>query len=490
MNGQANLLIQNGTLVTASDTFQADVAIAGDKILAVGRNLSQQGLQDGAETLDASGLLVIPGGIDPHVHLQYAQGPHRVVSSDDWFTGTVAAAWGGTTTLVDFVEARPDETWMEAFESRLAEADRQAVIDYGFHMSFNRADERSRAEVGSVIEAGMPSFKIYMAYDNIRLTDAEMLQALEVLREQGGLPIVHAENHAVIMHQVARHLAAGHREPRWHPHTRPAAGEAEATQRALSLAEIVNLPMHIVHVSAARGLESIRRFRERGRPVTGEVCTQHLLLTDALYEQPAFEPAKYVMAPPLRAAADIEAMWEGLEYGSLDFVVTDHCPFTLAQKRGERRTPEFRRLPETTLNTPAEAPWSERFPSFNQIPGGAPGVETRLPLVYHFGVNQGRLSLNQFVNVTSTAAARLYGLYPQKGTIVPGADADLVLFDPKREVAISAATLHQNCDYTPYEGMQVKGWPRIVLSRGEVIVHDGAFVGSKGRGQYLRRRLV
>jgi dihydropyrimidinase len=490
MNGQANLLIQNGTLVTASDTFQADIAIAGDKILAIGQKLSQQGLPDGAETLDANGLLVIPGGIDPHVHLQYPQGPHRVVSSDDWFTGSVAAARGGTTTLVDFVEARPDETWMEAFESRLSEAGRQAVVDYGFHMSFNRADERSLAEVDSVIEAGMPSFKIYMAYDNIRLTDAEMLQALETLKEQGGLPIVHAENHDVIMHQVARHLAAGQREPRWHPHTRPAAGEAEATQRALALAEIVDLPMHIVHVSAARGLEIIRRFRERGRPVTGEVCTQHMLLTDALYEQPGFEPAKYVMAPPLRAAADNEAMWEGLADGSLDFVVTDHCPFTLAQKRGKRRTPEFRRLPETTLTTPFEAPWSDGLPPFNQIPGGAPGVETRLPLVYHFGVNQGRLSLNQFVTITSTAAARLYGLYPQKGTIVPGADADLVLFDPKHEVTISAETLHQNCDYTPYEGMQVKGWPRIVLSRGEVIVRDGMFVASEGRGQYLRRSLT
>jgi dihydropyrimidinase len=490
MNGQANLLIQNGTLVTASDTFQADIAIAGEKILAIGQELSPQGLPDGAEILDASGLLVIPGGIDAHVHLQYPQGAHRVVSSDDWFTGTVAAAWGGTTTLVDFVEAGPDETWLEAFENRLAEADRQAVIDYGFHMSFNRADERSLAEVGSVIEAGMPSFKIYMAYDNIRLTDAEMLKALEVLKEQGGLPIVHAENHDVILHQVARYLTAGRREPRWHPHTRPAAGETEATQRALSLAEIVDLPMHIVHVSAARGLEIISRFRQRGRPVSSEVCTQHMLLTDALYEQPGFEPAKYVMAPPLRTAGDIEAMWEGLEDGSLDFVVTDHCPFTLAQKRGERRTPEFRRLPDTTLTTPFEAAWSEGLPPFNQIPGGAPGVETRLPLVYHFGVNRGRLSPNQFVNVTSTAAARLYGLYPRKGTIVPGADADLVLFDPRREVTIRAETLHQNCDYTPYEGMRVKGSPRIVLSRGEVIVRDGVFLGVEGRGQYLRRRLI
>jgi dihydropyrimidinase len=490
MNGKATLLIQNGTLVTAGDTFQADVAIADEKIIAVGRDLTQQGLNYVAEILDASGLLVIPGGVDSHVHLQYPQGPNRIISSDDWFTGTVAAACGGTTTLIDFVEARPGETWMEAFEGRLAEAEPHAAIDFGFHMSFNRADERSLAEVRAVIETGIPSFKIYMAYDNIRLTDAEMLLALETLKQQGGLPIVHAEHHDVIMRLVVHHLAAGHVEPCWHPHTRPAAGEAEATQRALALAEIVDLPMHIVHVSAARGLEAIRRCRERGQSVTGEVCTQHMLLNETLYASPGFEPAKYVMAPPLRTAGDAEAMWEGLADGSLDFVVTDHCPFTLAQKQGQRRTPEFRRLPGGIVASPSEPPWSDGAPPFNQIPGGAPGVETRLPLVYHFGVNRGRLSLNRFVEVTSTAAAKLFGLYPQKGTIAPGADADLVLFDPNQEVTISTDSLHQNCDYTPYEGMQVIGWPRTVLSRGEVIIRDTQFVGSEGRGRYLQRKMV
>jgi dihydropyrimidinase len=490
MSHKSAVLIQNGTLVTSGDTFAADVAVADGRILAVGRDLAGWGIGSDAEILDASGLLVIPGGVDSHVHLQYPQGPHRVLSSDDWFTGTVAAACGGTTTVVDFVEARPGETWMEAFDARLAEADPQAVVDFGFHMSFNRADERSLAEVQAVIQAGMPSFKIYMAYDNIRLKDDEMLLALETLKDQGGLPIVHAENHDVIMRLVARHLADGRSEPRWYPHTRPAAGEAEATERALALAEIVDLPVHIVHVSAARGLEAIRRYRERGRAVSGEVCTQHMLLTDILYESAGFEPAKYAMAPPLRSARDTEAMWDGLSDGSLDFVVTDHCPFTLAQKSGQRRAPEFRRLPGGTVFLPPEVPWSDCIPPFNQIPGGAPGVETRLPLVYHFGVSQRRLSLNQFVEITSTAAAKRFGLYPQKGTITPGADADLVLFDPKREVIISAETLHQNCDYTPYQGMQVRGWPRIVLSRGEVILRDGQFVGSEGWGRYLKRELA
>jgi dihydropyrimidinase len=388
---------------------------------------------------------------------------------------------------VDFVEACPDESWMQAFDARLAQAASQAVIDFSFHMSFNRADAGSLAEVRPVIAAGVTSFKIYMAYDGIRLTDPEMLLALDAIANNGALAIVHAENHAVIMHLVARQLAAGHAEPRWHPLTRPVAGEAEATERALALAEIAGARLHIVHVTSARGLDAIRRYRLRGRPVTGEVCTQHLLLTDALYDQPGFEPAKYGMAPPLRTAADAAAMWAGLQNGDLDFVVTDHCPFTLAQKRGQRRTPEFRRLPDGVQLMPPETAWSEGDPPFNQIPGGAPGIETRLPLLYHYGVNQGRLSLEQFVNLTSTAAARRYGLYPRKGAIAPGSDADLVLFDPRRAVTISVDSLHQNCDYTPYQGLRVQGWPRTVISRGQVIVRDEQFVAAPGRGQYLAR---
>jgi dihydropyrimidinase len=476
-----SLVIQNGTVVTAGGSFRADVGLQGDTIAAIGQNLS------GAETLDASDLLVIPGGIDPHVHLHYPQGPRQVVSSDDWLTGTMAAAHGGTTTVIDFVEARPDETWMQALEARQAQAAAEAVIDFSFHMSFNRADAQSVAEVRPVIEAGLTSFKIYMAYDGIRLNDAEMLLALDAIAAQGALAIVHAENHAVIMHLVGKELAAGHVAPRWHPHTRPVAGEAEATERALALAEITGASMHIVHVTAARGLDAIRQHRQRGRPVTGEVCTQHLLLSEALYDQPGFEPAKYGMAPPLRTATDNAAMWAGLQSGELDFVVTDHCPFTLAQKRGQRRTPEFRRLPGQVVENPPEAPWSEGDPPFNQIPGGAPGIETRLPLVYHYGVNAGRLSLEQFVQVTSTAAAQRYGLYPRKGAIAPGSDADLVLFDPQRELTIRADRLHQNCDYTPYEGFRVRGWPRTVISRGQVIVRDEQLVAAPGRGHFLKR---
>lgn len=484
-------LIRNGRLITASDDFIADILIDGETIKLIGKDLSAQA----ERVIDATGLLVLPGGIDPHVHLHYPQGPNQIVSSDDWLTGTIAAAFGGTTTVIDFVEAKPGESFLRAFDLRLAEAS-DAVIDFGFHMTFNRADDASRAEIPAVIAAGMSSFKIYMAYDNIRLTDREMLLALQTLKQHGGLPIIHAEDHDVIMNLGAQQIAQGHTEPRWHPFTRPIAGEADATARALAFAEIAGTPMHIAHVSAARGLRALQKYRARGLPstlrrsaqgVTGEVCAQHLLLTDALYDQPGVKPAKYVMAPPLRPEADTRALWDGLREGALDFVVTDHCPFTMAQRLGRRRTPEFRKLPSGVVANPPETPWSNELPAFNRMPGGAPGIETRVPLLFHYGVNEGKLSLNQFVNATSTAAAKLYGLYPRKGTLAPGADADIVLFDPTREVVISASTLHQNCDYTPYEGMCVRGWPRTVLWRGKVIVENGAFKGTAGGGKYLKR---
>ncbi len=475
-------LIRNGRLVTASDDFVADLLIEGETIKLIGKDLPMRA----DRVFDATGLLVLPGGIDPHVHLHYPQGPQQIVSSDDWFTGTMAAAFGGTTTVIDFVEATPGESFLRAFEARLADT-ADAVIDFGFHMTFNRADDAARAEIPAVIAAGMPSFKIYMAYDNIRLTDREMLTALQTLKTHGGLPIIHAEDHDVIMTLVAQHLAEGHTEPRWHPRTRPVAGEADATARALAYAEIVGVPMHIVHVSAARGMSAIQDARVHGVRATGEVCAQHLLLTDVLYEQSVTAAAKYVMAPPLRSEADTRALWDGLRDGTLDFVVTDHCPFTMAQRLGQRRTPEFRKLPDGIVTNPPEAAWSNEIPAFNRMPGGAPGIETRVPLMFHFGVNAGRLSLNQFVNVTSTAAAKLYGLYPRKGTLAPGADADIVLFDPTREVMISAPTLHQNCDYTPYEGMPIMGWARTVLVRGQIIIEEGTFRGKAGAGKYLPR---
>ena len=479
-----DLVLSNGTLVTAADTFQADIGIVGEQIAAVGSGLR------GRRAIDAAGKLVLPGGIDSHVHLQYPQGPSKVVSADDWLTGTVAAVCGGTTTVLDFVEAAPGQTLMDAFAARRAQAAAEAVADFSFHMTLNRADDATLAEVPAVRQAGLTSFKIYMAYGGLRLDDAEILRAFEALATHGGLPIIHAENHSVIMHLVDRALRAGHTAPRWHPHTRPAAAEAEATERVLALAEVAGVPIHIVHVTAALGLDAIRRSRARrgGAWVSGEVCPQHLLLTEALYDQDGFAPAAYCMAPPLRRPDDVAAMWAGLSDGALDFVVTDHCPFTAAQKRGARRTPEFRRLPSGTVAAPDEAPWSEELPAFNRIPGGGPGIETRLPLLYHHGVNQGRLTPNEFVALTSTNVARRFDLYPRKGSLAPGADADVVVWDPAREVVIRNAGLHQNCDATPYEGQTVRGYPTTVLRRGAVVVEDGLFVGQAGTGHFLERR--
>jgi dihydropyrimidinase len=453
-----DLVISGGTVVTASDVFRADVGISGQQVVAIGQGLA------GQETIDASGMFVLPGAIDPHVHLQYPQGPVPHVSSDNWASGTRAAACGGTTAVIDFVEAGPGQTLVEAFRRRREQADPQVVVDYGLHVTLNRADRETLAELEEVMAAGATSFKLYMAYDNLRLDDGQFLAALEALRVHNGLPIVHAENHFAIKHLARRELAAGHTAPRYFPRTRPDVMEGEATARALALAELVGLPVYIVHVSCARALRAVAQAQERGQPAYGETCPHYLLLADDLYDRDGFEPAKYVMSPPLRKVADQEALWRGLARTVLQVVATDHCPFFF---RGQKdRDPD----------------------DFTKIPGGAAGVETRLPLLYTYGVRRGRLTLSRWVDVCCTAPARLFGLYPQKGTLAPGSDADVVVFDPDLEVTLSHRTLHQNVDYTPYEGFELRGYPLHVLSRGEVVVRDGAFVGEKGRGRFLRRR--
>lgn len=483
------LLIRGGRIVTGSDEFFGDILVCNGRIQALGQDLIPTLGEHVERVIDATGLLVIPGGVDPHVHLAYPQGTHHILSSDDWLTGSVAAASGGTTSVIDFVEATPGQTWMEAFALRRAQAEAESVIDFGFHMSFNRTDEASLAQVPEVIAAGMPTFKIYMAYDGIRLEDRGMLIALRHLAKKGGLAIVHAEDHEVIMAEVSRCASEGLTSPLHHPATRPAAGEADATFRALSFAELAGCPMHIVHVSASRGLAAIRAFRSRGLPVTCEVTTQHLLLTEERYGLPGGEGC--IMAPPLRTSADTEAMWEGLVAGDIDFTITDHCPFTTAQRTGKRRTPEFRKLPSGRVQSSPEDPWSSDMPPFYRMPGGGPGIETRVPLMYHYGVVKGRMSLSRFVDVTSSAAAKVFGLYPRKGTLAPGADADIVLFDPAEERVLHASALHQNCDYTPYEGMTLKGWPRTVISRGRVLVENFEWTGGNGGGgAWLERKIA
>ena len=446
-------VIANGTLVTAEATLRADLGILDGQIAAVGPNLA------GRDTIDAAGMLVLPGAVDEHVHLQMPVG--EFASSDDFYTGTVAAACGGTTTVIDFCEPKAGQPLVEALAARRAEAGGKVAVDYGLHMTLSRADDATLAQIPASIAAGAASFKLYMAYQGLRLDDGELLRALAALGRAGGWVLVHAENHHAIAYLTAQALAEGRTGPENHPRTRPDFMEAEAVGRLLALARITGTPLTVAHLSCAAGLDAVRDARARGQAVGVETCPQYLLLDEAEYRRPGFEAAKFVMSPPLRAERDRAALWAGLAAGEVDTVATDHCPFFFATQKTRGRH------------------------DFSRIPGGAPGIETRLALLYTYGVRAGRLTPQQWVAACCTGPARRFGLAPRKGTLDVGADADVGIFDPDRRVTLAAESLHQNVDYCPYEGWIVTGYPVMVLSRGEVIVRDGRFVGRAGRGEYL-----
>ncbi len=448
-----DLVITNGLLITSEAVARTDLAISGSRIAAIGEKLP------GLETIDATGKLVVPGAIDEHVHLEMTVG--EFASSDDFYTGTVAAACGGTTTVIDFAETGPDQTLVEALAERRARADGKVAIDYGLHMTLSRADDETLGQIPASIEAGSASFKLYMAYEGLRLDDGGLLRALAALREHGGRALVHAENHHAITHLTAQALAQGRTGPENHPLTRPDVMEAEAIHRLLALAHVTGTPLVLAHLSCALGLKEVRVARERGQTVWVETCPQYLLLDEDEYLRPGFEGAKFVMAPPPRTATDRAALWAGLVAGEINTVATDHCPFFYATQKTRGRD------------------------DFSRIPGGAPGIETRLALLYTHGVRAGRLTPERWVEVCCTEPARRFGLAPRKGTLSVGADADIVVFDPDRRVTLSAETLHQNVDYTPYEDWKVHGYPETVLSRGEIVVRDGEFTGAPGRGQFL-----
>ncbi len=451
----SDLVIHGGTLVTASGTSQADLGIRDGAIAVIGQDLR------GGQVLDASGKLILPGAVDPHVHLEMLAG--RTTSSDDWETGTIAAACGGTTTVIDFVEPESAEPLVHAIGARRAQAEGRAAIDFGLHMTLSRADPGTLAQIPQVIEAGLSSFKTYTTYEGFRLHDDEFLRVMQVVKQTGGLIMVHAENHVMIEWLQQELARSGCTEPRYHPLSRPAVAEGEAVERVLALAEVTNVPLYVVHVSTERGASAIARARGRGQAALGETCPQYLLLTDAEYERPDFESAKFVCSPPLRRSEDNDALWEALSRGELQTVGTDHCPFNF---RGQKDLGQA---------------------NFMDIPGGMPGIEARLALLYTFGVRAGRLPLNRWVEACSTAPAQLFGLYPRKGTLALGADADLVIFDPAKQVTLSKAILHENVDYTPYEGMELQGWPVTTISRGTILVREGQFVGPKGHGRFLMR---
>ena len=448
-----DLVISNGTLVTSEATTRADLGISSGKIVAIGTGLM------GREKLDAMGMLVVPGAIDEHVHLQMPVG--EFTSSDDFYTGTVAAACGGTTTVIDFAEPKSKQTLVEALVERQAEADGKVVVDYGLHMTLCQTDDGTLAQVRTCIDAGAASFKLYMAYEGLRLDDGGLLRALATLRDHGGRVLVHAENHHAIVYLIAQALSKGCTGPENHPLTRPALMEAEAIHRLLSLAHITRTPLVLAHLSCALGLEEVRAARARGTTVWVETCPQYLLLDEKEYHRSGFEGAKFVMAPPPRTKADRAALWAGLAAGEVNTVATDHCPFFYETQKIRGRD------------------------DFSRIPGGAPGIETRLSLLYSHGVLSGQLTPERWVEVCCTEPAHRFGLAPRKGTLSVGADADVVIFDPEHRATLSVNSLHQNVDYCPYEGWEVQGYPVKVLSRGEVIVENGKFVGTAGRGRFL-----
>ncbi|MDX1417410.1 MAG: dihydropyrimidinase [Candidatus Promineifilaceae bacterium] len=448
-----DLVIKNGTVVTADAVFWADIGIQGESIAAIGQELNAE------NQINAAGKLVVPGAVDIHVHFQMPIGDF--ISSDDFFSGTRAAALGGTTTIVDFVEPDEDESMLAALSKRRAEADPRVVIDYGLHMTIGPTEIGKLGEVQAVNEAGCGSFKMYMAY-GLRLDDGQLLQALEAVRQVNGLPVVHAENWDVICMLIEQNLAQGNRTPHWHPRSRPARFEGEAVGRLIELADYVGTRVHVFHVTCDEAVQAIARARRNGKPVTGETCPQYLLLTQDVYDAPGVRGAWPVCSPPIRGQEAQDALWRALSEGNLQVVTTDHCPFTSADKA-------------TGLG------------DFSQIPGGVPSVESRLAAVYSCGVRTGRLTLNQWVDTCCSAPAELAG-FKRKGRILPGYDADLVIFDPDQQKTLSTETLHENVDWTPYEGIELVGWPEMTISRGEIVVKGGQFSGREGRGRFVARR--
>ncbi len=451
-------LIKNGTIVTASDVYTGDVFIDGERIETIGTTLSVPA----DRVIDASGKLVLPGGIDVHTHLDMPFG--GTTSADDFESGTIAAAFGGTTSIVDFAIQYRGQTLHHAWETWLKKAEGKAAIDYGFHMIVTELTDQVELEMDALVRQGVTSFKLFMAYPGVfMLDDAAIFKALLRTGNNGGTICVHAENGGVIDVLVKKALAEGKTAPKYHALTRPARAEAEATHRAIALAEMADVPIYIVHLSAAEALEMVIEARDRGLPAFAETCPQYLFLSYDDYERPGFEGAKYVMSPPLRPKATQDRLWRGLAFNDLQAISTDHCPFCMKEQKELGRE------------------------DFSKIPNGAPGIETRMSLVYDGGVRTGRISLNRFVELTSTSPARIFGLFPRKGTIAPGSDADLVVFDPDKTVTLSARSLHMKVDYNPYEGRKVTGAPETVLSRGRVVIEAGRFVGRAGSGSFIKR---
>jgi len=449
-----DLVVRGGTVVTAGGSFQADVGIEGGRIAEVGT------VSGDAPSIDATGKFVLPGGVDVHTHLRLPTPdlPDRL------YQDTVAAACGGTTTVLTFIEMPRGISPQQTLETWSTGAAQQCAVDYGFHVILKEFSERVGAEIPQVIAAGCPTFKGFMVYEDLRVDDADLLRMFRLTAAHGGMMLVQCENRTLLEDGIARHVAAGETAPKFHALSRPPLVEAEATYRAICLARAAKSPLYIVHLSCREALRHVREAKEGGRAVFAETCPHYLTLSEERYDAPEDEAARYIISPPLRARAQHEQLWNALAAGQIDCVGSDHVPRSRADERAKNLT------------------------SFVDIPNGAPGIETRVPLVYDPGVTGGELSLERFVDVVATAPAALFGL-EHKGSVTVGKDADLVIWDPDQEWEIHQERLHHSADFTPYEGRRVRGAPTRVFLRGQEIVKDGQFVGRRGAGAFQKRKL-
>ena len=461
------VVIKGGRIVTAADDYVADILIQDERIEAIAREINA----DDAVVHDASGLLVFPGGIDVHVHMETPMG-NDIYTCDTFETGTVSAAFGGTTTVVDFAQQFKDDSPKAALDRRLAAAEPQCCVDYGFHVILTDVNPASLAELPDLIEQdGVSSYKLYMAYPGVLMVDdADIYRTMRKVGNYGGMVNLHAENGVVIQALIDEALEQGNTSPKYHQLTRPQLMEGEATHRVIRIAELAEVPVYIVHLSAKEALDAVVEARDRGIHAFAETCPHYLFLTNEEYDRPDFESAKFVMTPPLRDHKCQHALWRGLKFDDLQIVATDHCPFCFNEnKLGILRSKQFGK------------------DNFNQIPNGAPGVELRLTLLYDGGVVPGKINLNRFVQLTATAPAKMFGMFPQKGTIAVGSDADIVLFDPNQRHTISATTHHSLVDYSLFEGREVQGKVQKVFLRGNLIVDGEEWLGRPGMGNYLKR---